>query len=222
MIVGGISNILFTPRNKLADNSERIFLSGDIPKKFSEYSSRGDSDGRVIDPVATNSIVQAYDDALSAVFRSQLGEEIFLAIAYGKNQREKKVHLPEGCYKSQGFSILSREIGVAIIETQKIIYGSFTALAASNYLEYVIYWISYSGISASPELGWRMTLFDMESNGLIPDGIVFRTSMLIQGNSNVERAEAKRKILKFHRGLFDAMSPLIRNRYFPTTTSKSK
>jgi EpsI family protein len=198
MILGAMlamlaASLVLTPRERVALNS--VELERMVPHRFGDWLEATSSIVQVSPEIEqsaeTSAQRPAYDQVLMRTYRRQTdGAQVMLALAYGRQQRQEfKVHRPELCYYSQGYEVspggrhLLELAAARHVETQ-------TLVARSRWrLEYVTYWIRIGDqVSISP---WRSRLIIAREGfaGRVPDGILVRTSSLMQTDADAVRAQ---------------------------------
>jgi EpsI family protein len=192
MFATACAAFVLTPRERVALHS--VELEEMVPRHFGDWSEESGSVAQVSPEIAqsaeTGYARPAYDQVLMRTYRRHSdGAEVMLALAYGRQQRQEfKVHRPELCYYSQGYDVSPAGLqqielgGSRHIEAQAL-------LARSRWrLEYVTYWIRIGDqVSITP---WRSRLIIAQEGfaGRVPDGILVRTSSLMQTDADAARA----------------------------------
>lgn len=186
------ASILLTPRERVALHS--VELERMVPHQFGDWREESGSVAQVSpeieQSVQTSAQRPAYDQVLMRTYRRQTdGAQVMLALAYGRQQRQEfKVHRPELCYYSQGYEV--RPTGRQLIELGTARPIEMQTLVARNRwrMELVSYWIRIGDqISTSP---WRSRLIIAQEAfaGRVPDGILVRTSSLLQSDADASMA----------------------------------
>jgi EpsI family protein len=192
MLVTLGASIALTPRERVALHS--VELERMVPHQFGDWQEESSSVVQVSPEIEqsaeTSAQRPAYDQVLMRTYRRHTdGAQVMLALAYGRQQRQEfKVHRPELCYYSQGYEV--RQTGRRLIELGAAGPIETQTLVARNRwrLEFVTYWIRIgSQISTSP---WRSRLIIAREGfaGRVPDGILVRTSSLMQTDSEASSA----------------------------------
>lgn len=138
-------------------------------------------------------INQLYDDTLMRTYANQSGQQIMVALAYAKEQRQDvKVHQPDICYPAQGYQIRSsveKEFSglsknAQVIGKQQLYYGQ-------NHLEAVSYFIRVGDRTMTSGLQMRSKIIE---DGLLKrrldDGILVRVSSVIIDDSKAKETYA--------------------------------
>lgn len=119
---------------------------------------------------------QPYDQTVMRTYRNSKNEQVMLAIAYGREQRQEvKIHRPELCYASQGFKVLSRKetllpYGDGAIPAVRLITSN------GRRLEPVTYWVRMGDSFVTDAWQSRLHILKEGLLGRIPDGILVRVS----------------------------------------------
>ncbi len=147
-----------------------------------------------------------YDQVLGRTYTAASLPGIMLLIAYGAAQSGlMKVHRPEVCYASAGFSIQNpRPVDIPL--------GSGAPIAATTFLavrgdrdEQVLYWTRISNAFPRDLTGQRLVMLERGVTGIIPDGVLVRCSTLTSDTRTGELAMAN-----FARALVASADPLGR------------
>jgi EpsI family protein len=160
-----------------ADQHEKIDLEVLIPKQFNDWRAE-DMATQLVNPQTEAAINKIYAQTLSRNYVNDKGQHIMLSIAYGKNQTDSVgVHLPEGCYAGQGFSIQNSLRG-----TLKTAFGYIPAsrLVATQgeRVEPITYWLTVGEKAVYG--GWNMKKARLyyALRGVVPDGFLMRVSSI--------------------------------------------
>jgi len=145
---------------------------------------------------------QLYDDTLMRTYADQDGNQVMVALAYAKEQRQDvKIHQPDICYPAQGYQMQKTEIfafdavqrsgSAPVVGKRQLYYGQ-------NHLEAVSYWIRVGDSTLTSGLQMRLKIIE---DGLLKrrldDGILVRVSSVISDESKQAEAFAlQEKFLK--------------------------
>jgi EpsI family protein len=132
---------------------------------------------------------QPYDQTVMRTYVNSRGQQVMLAIAWGKRQRQEvKIHRPELCYVSQGFKVESlvpvRFNSIHGADGQPI-SGKHMFAQKGAYGEVVSYWIRIGDLFSENAFETRMRIFQAGLHGIIPDGILVRASARIADRRDV-------------------------------------
>ncbi|WP_338152852.1 exosortase B [Herbaspirillum aquaticum] len=180
-----------------------------VPKRFAGWvevpSPYLQVDLSVGEPGQTSN-ERPYDAVAMKTYRNAEGEQVMLALAYARQQRQEvKIHRPEICYEAQGFRQLSHDLarfdlpGVADVEGDRFLMQN------KNRIEAVSYWIHIGDAFPRGGLDTRMKLLRDGLEGKVPDGILVRASSLM--NDPAEADEAYRLQEDFLRDFVAALTP---------------
>lgn len=190
----------------LADQLEKFELEQVIPKQFHGWKLE-EMTSHLVNPEEQASINQIYSQTLSRSYINEEGERVMLSIAYGKDQRDSVgVHLPEGCYGGQGFSV--HDTNKTKLQTQ---FGQIpvSTLIASRpgRVEPITYWLTVGEKAVYG--GWDMKKLKLNYafKGMIPDGLLVRVSSI---NENVADAFSLQQ--RFTNDLLSSLTPSQRLR----------
>jgi EpsI family protein len=147
-----------------------------------------------------------YDQVLGRTYTAASLPGIMLLIAYGAAQSGlMKVHRPEVCYASAGFSIHNdRPVDIPLGSVAPIAAKTFLAVRGDR-MEQVLYWTRISDAFPRDLTAQRLIMFERGFSGLIPDGVLVRCSMLTSDGRAGEAAMAG-----FARALVASAAPLGR------------
>lgn len=197
------------PRRRLADLRVPIDLARQVPTRFGAWS-----EDTTLIPVLPDPSVQAKLDALysQTLARSYVDAEhrhLMLAIAYGSDQASEatSVHRPEFCYSAQGFRVRDAGLDELVLAGRPLHMRRL--VASGPRLEPIMYWVTLDERATLPGLGRKLAQLNYGLHGDIPDGMLVRVSTL--GLQESESFAVQRDFLS---GLYDAMDPGIRPRYF--------
>jgi EpsI family protein len=207
-----LAALLVSPKHLMAADLGPISLATEVPTEFGDWTPDVGSN-RIVDPVGAEASTTVYSQTLSRTYMNSLGDRVMLSIAYGDNQRLTKLHIPEGCYVSQGFHIAKVKDTSVDLSKGEIAVREFEATMGDARVESVTYWIIYGDRVASKGLSGRRTLYELELGGKIPDGLVIRVSSI---GRNVEKQFATQR--GFLEALSMALSQPARLRLFRFTS----
>jgi EpsI family protein len=215
MAIAAVLAAVGKPTISLAQKRERIDLAKQIPKQFRDWSI-----DKSITPVSPNADLQArldeiYTQTLSQTYSDSKGRRVMLSIAYGSDQGSEAtaVHRPEFCYSAQGFSVQSRGSNVIDLAGSNVGVNRLVArLGARN--EPISYWITLDQTATLPGMGRRIQQLRYGLQGLIPDGMLVRVSVVTPDESGGFQIQED-----FLRDLYLTMDPNLRPRYFGRTAS---
>jgi EpsI family protein len=129
-------------------------------------------------------VAATYDESLMRTYTDSEGHFIMVALAYGANQRQEgKIHRPELCYAAQGFKV--RHAGEALVPIIRPPYPARKAevnrlvTQSGDRLELVSYWIRIGHEFPQNAVESRLYLIAEGLADVIPDGILFRVSQVV-------------------------------------------
>ena len=169
--------VAIKPTIILADQLDKFELEQVIPKQFMGWKTE-EMTNHLVNPEEQASINQIYSQTLSRSYINQNGQRVMLSIAYGKDQRDSVgVHLPEGCYGGQGFTIdATNKVN---LQTK---YGSIPAsrLIASKpgRVEPITYWLTVGNKAVYGGWDMKKLKLDYAFKRMIPDGFLIRVSSI--------------------------------------------
>jgi EpsI family protein len=144
-----------------------------------------------------------YDQVLARTYTGANLPGIMLLIAYGAAQSGlMKVHRPEVCYASSGFSIRNdRAVDIPVGMTAPIAAKGFLAVREDR-VEQVMYWTRISNTFPRDLTSQRLVMLERGLSGVIPDGVLVRCSTLTGDASAGQAAMAN-----FARALVTSAAP---------------
>ena len=177
----------------LTPNPQTIDLAGSVPTRFGDWRelqgavtqaelSTAEDGGR--------SLEQPYDDVLMRTYVNSQGQQVMLALAYAKEQRQDvKLHLPEICYPAQGYKVISlTPTPLSMTPSAAPLPGKHMLATGQGRLEAVTYWTRISDAYPQGGFAMRMQIFRDGLRGKVADGILVRASMLVRDDSEAAAA----------------------------------
>ena len=183
-------------------------FAGMVPKQFGDWKEVPSPYVQI--DLATGedlSTEQPYDAVLMRTYGNHKGEQVMLALAYGRQQRQDvKIHRPEVCYEAQGYSVT----GGAPVDFQLSrgtggIQGTQMLAQNRQRIEAVSYWIRIGDIFPRSASQSRWYIFRQGMSGNVPDGILVRASSVQSGADGTDRAYQMQQ--QFLGDLVNALSP---------------
>lgn len=167
-------------------------LDAAVPVAFGDWQwIQGAAEAVRLSTDERGTVRQPYDETVIRFYRNGAGRVVTLALAYGREQRQEiKVHRPEICYTAAGFHVAVRR--EAVFEGLETVHGPVQGqhLFAQGQEgdQAVSYWIRIGEVYA--EGGWavRRHLLALGMQGQVPDGILVRASVPVQGRQEAEAA----------------------------------
>jgi EpsI family protein len=185
-------------------------LATSIPTQFGDWteikSSIVQADLTAMED-GQKSINQPYDDVLTRTYVNKAGDQVMLALAYAKEQRQDvKIHLPEVCYPAQGYQVISNTLtSLPILANGATIPGKRLLTTGNGRTEAVSYWVRIGDAYPIGGLATRMKIFSDGIGVNVTDGMLVRASMLIDDAASATRAYATQE--GFLRELVSAIRP---------------
>lgn len=148
----------------------------------------------------SEALAATYDDTAMTSYADVDGNQIMVALAYGRVQRQEgKIHRPELCYSAQGFSVGKSETVPLTLQSghssDAVLVHRIEANSRSR-REIVSYWIRIGDLFSSSAFDTRTYLMKTGLGGQIPDGILFRVSQIVPSDLSgpaLEQAYAKQE-----------------------------
>lgn len=196
------------PTKLFAETRGSAPLSALVPDAFGEWHTVQTAQP-VVNPQSRQLIDTLYTEVLNRTYRNAAGQQVMLAIAYGRDQSDElQVHEPLVCYPAQGFKVIRH--GTGDLPTA---YGSLpvhrleTALGEVRF-EPVTYWTTIGDQVVEPRpFDKKLKKFGYALKGYIPDGLLFRVSSV-----DADAAGAFALHERFSKDLLASVSPTLRHR----------
>ncbi|MDQ8021985.1 MAG: exosortase B [Moraxellaceae bacterium] len=147
------------------------------------------------EPATRNTVATLYDEVLTRTYAGESGEQIMLAIAYARQQRQDvKIHKPETCYAAQGYEVgQAAEVGLPVLEGGGAIPGVEFAGRDRDRYEAVTYWIRIGEAYPHTALRMREHILREGLAGRIPDGVLVRVSSIVDDPAKLGSAYATQR-----------------------------
>lgn len=142
-----------------------------IPLQVGEWKMVSSSSR--IDNVVVGKI---YDSVLMREYGTPDGRMIWLTAAYGYNQRDElSIHLPEGCYAVQGFTVTDTRVDRVRTRAGEI---EVKRLVARNSMrtEPITYWVRIGDRVVTSGVGGKLERLRYAISGRLTDGMLVRIS----------------------------------------------
>jgi len=156
-------------------------------------------------------INQLYDDTLMRTYADKDGNQVMVALAYAKEQRQDvKIHQPDICYPAQGYQMQKTDIvSFDQIKTTAPVIGKRQLYYGQNHFEAVSYWIRVGDRTMTSGLQMRLKII---ADGLfkrrLDDGILVRVSSVLVDDSKTKEAyELHEKFLAEFSSVVEEQSP---------------
>jgi len=165
-------------------------LESMVPKSFdgwidqpSPYAQVSVNNGQELTDVV-------YDAVLMRTYLDAKGNQIMLALAYAKEQRQDvKIHQPDVCYPAQGYQLLKTQVKDFSLEGYALpIKGKQQIYKKDSRLEAVSYWVRVGDATLTSGLGMRLKIIKDGLQGKLDDGILVRVSNIIGEESEADKA----------------------------------
>jgi EpsI family protein len=167
-----------TPTARIADQGPKIDLETMIPHQFGVWKV-----DETIVPIQVSPDVQAaldevYNQILTRTYVNLKGERIMLSIAYGADQGDNvQIHLPEGCYKGQGFAVGEKAESAIQTLFGQIPVSRLVATMGPRH-EPITYWVVVGGEVARNSWEMKKAKLRHSFKGEIADGMLIRVSSI--------------------------------------------
>jgi EpsI family protein len=157
-------------------------LSDIVPRQVADWTSQPSS--ALVVP-ETGEPTNVYDQVLTRSYFAPGEPDVMLLIAYGAAQSGlMKVHRPEVCYASSGFTVGRVSSADIHLGAQTVAAETFAARRQDR-SEQVLYWTRVSNAFPRNLTAERLLVLERGVQGLIPDGVLVRASVLNVGPTAV-------------------------------------
>lgn len=191
IIASILVSIALTPPQ--AEIRAPLRLEDHIPRDFGDWVEKKSPVVQVaLDTGEGTSMNQPYDQVVMRAYQNSNGEQIYLAVAWGENQRQEvKVHRPDLCYVSQGYRIES--LRPKVFEAlsggaASPVLGKTMVAFASHRGEAVMYWIRIGDLFSENAVETRLHILKEGLGGRYVDGVLVRASMPIRSAAEAQKA----------------------------------
>jgi EpsI family protein len=171
-------------------------LENIVPREFGDWREQSSSNQQVsLSTDGERSQDQPYDQVLSRTYVNANGEQVMLALAYAKEQKQDvKIHRPEVCYVAQGYTLLSKQDTTIFLSPSIPTALSKRLLTRrEGRIETVSYWVRVGNQYPRGGLDARMVIFRDGIKGKVDDGILVRSSIIIPNEAGAEAAFEKQE-----------------------------
>jgi EpsI family protein len=143
----------------------------------------------------SEAVAATYDDTAMTSYADPQGNLVMVALAYGRLQRQEgKIHRPELCYSSQGFTLKSSTAVPLALSADGGADGKVQVhrleVVSRGRREVVSYWIRIGDLFSTSAFATRTHIMKVGLQGEIPDGILFRVSQIIPSDLTEPQVEA--------------------------------
>lgn len=184
---------LATPRLQAMRDAPRLEAS--VPTAFGDWRMVRSAVAQVDVSQGVETVQeQPYDQTVMRTYVNSRGEQVMLALAWGKRQRQDvKVHRPEVCYPAQGYAV-RRAASSSPISTvgrpEPVPTTELLAEARGGGYEAVRYWIRIGNQYGGDGVAARWYILKEGFRGRIPDGILVRASQRLRGPESAAQSQA--------------------------------
>jgi EpsI family protein len=134
-----------------------------------------------------------YDEVLMRTYADARGRSVMLALAYAAQQRQEvKIHRPDLCYPSQGWRVSAwSEQPLALRRhSGEPVNGVRMLTRRGTQLEAVVYWLRTGDSYGQAMWDGRLAILRHGLRGHLPDGMLVRASMRLEGENDAAAAYA--------------------------------
>jgi EpsI family protein len=166
------------PRRKI-----RLLQNGTIedslPVKFGSWSSEHSND--YIGPENAGTLTRALYSQIvpRTYFNDQSGEGVMMLAAYGDTQSDLlQLHRPESCYPAVGYNLRLSQPTAVQLSRGVSLPGRKVVAYTEDRVENIIYWTRLGEALPQSAGEQRRTRITQSIEGVIPDGILMRLSVV--------------------------------------------
>lgn len=182
MVSSGALTMALTPKQKIADQQERINLVAMIPDKFRDWQIDKSIVPLQVDAETQAKLDKIYNQTLARTYVNSQGERIMLSVAYGGDQSDNlTVHKPEVCYYVQGFEIMKTFPAELLTQYGKLPIKRLLAVKG-NRSEPITYWVTVGDKAVLPGFDQKLQQLRYGLTGNVPDGMLVRVSSIDNDN----------------------------------------
>lgn len=192
MLVTVMAARILTPQ--LSPNQVIGNLEAGVPRAFGDWRELAngaaqahlstDGEGRALQD-------QIYDQVVMRTYVNSAGQQVMLALAYAKEQRQEvKLHLPEICYPAQGYRVLSLTPTTLNVTKGDALPGKHMIASGGGRTEAVTYWTRVGDGYPQTGLDMRMQIFRDGLAGKVDDAILVRASTVVRDEREAPAAYA--------------------------------
>lgn len=206
LAAAGLSYAL-VPKIKVANLEQKINLEAMIPQRFGDWKLDETIVPLMVSPDLQAALNKVYNQTLTRTYVNSKGDRIMLSIAYGADQSDNlQVHLPEGCYRGQGFAVSNK--------TESMMQTLFGQIPVAKLIaskgprnEPITYWVVVGGEVARDFWEMKKAKLRFALKGEVADGMLIRVSSITP--DPVHGYEIQRE---FSEAMLKALTPEQRSR----------
>lgn len=173
---------LLKPTQMLAQQRERMTLASVVPQQFGNWHARRNGEVVLVSSDVGKVLADTYTETLSRTYSNDgagdTSDTVMLSMAYGSQQKQGlRIHRQEVCYEAQGFKVDRVESIRMWIQGRKVIATRFEASNGPR-TETVVYWFTMGDDVVHGYLDRQLTQLRYALSGYVPDGYLFRASVI--------------------------------------------
>ncbi|MFN0186040.1 MAG: exosortase-associated protein EpsI, B-type [Aquabacterium sp.] len=178
MVLAALLALALKPKVQSGNSVNQFDLQALVPETFGEWKVDRSIFVPPVSPDVQAEIDKIYNQVLSRTYVNRQGQRIMLSIAYGADQSDSlSVHLPEGCYRGQGFEIKWKKESDIQAGGQTIPAVKLLAVNRQR-VEPITYWIMVGDRFARNRTERKLMQLRSSLTGTVPDGMLVRVSSL--------------------------------------------
>ncbi len=166
------------PRHMAADHRPSVDLETLIPERFGAWRMEAQLDHLQVSPDVQAEIDKIYNQTLARTYRDDQGRFVMLSIAYGGDQSDSlAVHLPEGCYRGQGFDVTRARPWQLRFGDVEVPVMRLVAEKGPR-VEPISYWVLIGDSYAYNRTNRKLAQLRYSLTGRVPEGMLVRVSSI--------------------------------------------
>ena len=198
---------------KLRQPRDRAREFGELPPLIDGWARSVDN-GQIVDPVivddAFSEATRLYDSVRQSDYVSAGGARVMVSAVYKREiEQETRFHWPEICYQTQGFEIRRLAAQHVAFHGKLLPISRFEAVNGGR-REVVHYWMRIGDRLAAGSYAVRGNIFLSELRGEIPDGALFRASMLLAEGDGLTHSTVSAMLNEFMAAFLKASNDKLR------------
>lgn len=182
LIIGGACLVAAGGAFALAPR-RHVSLLGDadlgalIPRHFGRWHAI-ESDALIVPQTESSLATRLYNQSVGRMYVDPVGNAVMVLIAYGRTQNDElQLHRPEICYPAIGFDLSNnRRVDIPVANGTVAIPGRAMTAHTDIRTEQILYWTRIGEYLPVDGREQRRRKFELQLDGIIPDGILVRIS----------------------------------------------
>lgn len=175
LAAGGVFSYFNSPRAMAAPIAQDRFQQL-IPAKVAGWTSRKSAE--LVLPAEDEGQDKLYENLETRIYEGEGLPAMMMLVAYSSVQKnDVQVHRPEVCYPAAGFPILRTKPATIDVGSRKV-PGREVVADRGGLKERIVYWVRVGDEFPTDWPEQRLIMAKSNLLGVIPDGVLFRVSMI--------------------------------------------